>query len=83
MKTQVRPEDLDKHIQFCEKISFPFDPFGLGQSIQKFFHYGGFLVDVEITENEMKLFLEESKDLFEKLADVHIEKMKTFGLANN
>ena len=83
LKTQVRPEDLDKHIQFCEKISFPFNPFGLGQSIQKFFHYGGFLVDVEITENEMKLFLEESKDLFEKLSDVHIEKMKTFGLANN
>ena len=83
MKTHVRPEDLDKHIQFCEKISFPFNPFGLGQSIQKFFHYGGFLVDVEITENEMKLFLEESKDLFEKLADVHIEKMKTSRIVKN
>ena len=83
LQKQVKHEDLDKHIQFYEKISFPYDPVGLGQSIQKFFHHGGFLVDVEITEKKMTKFLEERKDLFEKLADMYIEKMKTSGTVKN
>ena len=44
---------------------------------------GGFLVDVEITEKKMTKFLEERKDLFEKLADMYIEKMKTSGTVKN
>ena len=51
LQEQVNPVDLEKYIQFSEKISFKFNPIAFSQDISDFFHFSGQLVDVEITEN--------------------------------
>ena len=75
LKTNVEPKHLEKYIQFCEKISFPFDPLGFSQDINDYFHFSGKLVDVEITEDKMKRFLEKEKIKLDLLSNEYIKKM--------
>ena len=58
-----------------EKNSFEFDYFRFITAYQNYFYYGGHLIDVEITNDKMKNFLEEEKPLFEKLAYQYIQKI--------
>jgi len=75
LKTNVEPKHLEKYIQFSEKISFPFDPLGFSQDINDYFHFSGKLVDVEITEDKMKRFLEKEKIKLDLLSNEYIKKM--------
>ena len=60
---------------FSEKISFPFDPLGFSQDINDYFHFSGKLVDVKITEDKMKRFLEKEKIELDLLSNEYIKKM--------
>ncbi|MDC0168865.1 hypothetical protein OAI77_04450, partial [Candidatus Nitrosopelagicus sp.] len=75
LQEQVNPIDLEKYIQFSEKISFKFNPIAFSQDISDFFHFSGQLVDVEITENKMNIFLEKEKKKIGILSDEYIKKM--------
>ena len=75
LKSNVEPKHLEKYIQFSEKISFPFDPLGFSQDINDYFHFSGKLVDVEITEDKMKRFLEKEKIKLDLLSNEYIKKM--------
>ena len=75
LQEQVNPVDLEKYIQFSEKISFKFNPIAFSQDISDFFHFSGQLVDVEITENKMNIFLEKEKKKIGILSDEYIKKM--------
>ena len=43
---------------------------------KEFFYPGGILVDVDISDSKMKLFLEKNSSLFSELARLYVEKMK-------
>jgi capsule polysaccharide modification protein KpsS len=75
LKTNAEPKHLEKYIQFCEKISFPFEPLGFTQDINDYFHFSGKLIDVEITEDKMKRFLEKEKIKLDLLSNEYIKKM--------
>ena len=75
LKQKVNPADLEKYIQFSEKISFKFNPLAFTQDIDDFFYFSGQLVDVKITENEMKTFFEKENDKIELLTNQYIKKM--------
>ena len=48
------------------------------QKLKKEFFYGGNLVDVQIPEAKMKLFLEKNHSVLSELADEHITKINWF-----
>ena len=73
LKQKVNPADLEKYIQFSEKISFKFNPLAFSQDINDFFHFSGKLVDVKITKDKMNEFLEKENDKIELLADEYIK----------
>ena len=75
LKQQVNPADLEKYIQFSEKISFKFNPIAFSQDINDFFYFSGQLVDVEITESKMKAFFEKENEKIELLTNQYIKKM--------
>ena len=75
LNKKVNPIDLEKYIQFSEKISFKFNPLAFTQDISDFFHFSGQLVDVKITEEKMNEFLEKENDKIGLLADEYIKKM--------
>jgi len=75
LKQKVNPADLEKYIQFSEKISFKFNPLAFTQDIDDFFYFSGQLVDVKITENKMKTFFEKENDKIELLTNQYIKKM--------
>lgn len=43
-----------------------------------FFHHGGFLMDVDMPIQKMKLFLETHNSEFEKLGSEHIKKINQY-----
>ena len=45
--------------------------------IDTVFQYGGFLVDVDISENQMNDFLKENENLFSELVNAHIKEINT------
>ena len=75
LKEKVNPIDLEKYIQFSEKISFKFNPLAFSQDINDFFHFSGQLVDVEITERKMNEFFEKENEKIELLTNQYIKKM--------
>jgi len=65
---EVNPTELDKYVEELDKNSFYFNLLGYIQKEANFFNYGGNFADTKISENKMKLFLEENKTLIENLA---------------
>lgn len=78
LQTEVKVSDLNKYVNFINGISFTFDHDGFVQDHHDFFHHGGFLMDVDIPIQKMKLFLEERSSEFSKLAVEHIEKINQY-----
>ena len=60
-----------------EKNTFDFDLRGLNTKIKNHFYYGGYLVDTEITEIQMKSFLKDNEIPLKQLVDEHIKKIRT------
>lgn len=67
---------LEKYVQLINQNSFDFDYLGFELSYHRWFYYGGQLLDVDIQTEKMQLFLEEQKDMLEKLAIEYIKKIQ-------
>ena len=72
---KVDPADLDKFLILLERNTFDFDLRGFNTKIKKHFLHGGYLVDTEISESQMKEFLENNKSVLEKLSLEHMKKI--------
>ncbi len=75
LSEKVNPEDLDRFLTLLEKNTFDFDSRGFNTKILDHFFHGGYLVDTEISESQMKEFVENNKSLLEKLSLEHIKKI--------
>tara|TARA_B000000460_G_C21516872_1_gene393847 strand:+ start:30 stop:1547 length:1518 start_codon:yes stop_codon:yes gene_type:complete len=75
---KVDPLDVDRYISLLEENSIDFDWSSMSMKILNQFFYGGHLVDVDISIDEMKIFLEEHKTELEKLTSGFISKLKQF-----
>ena len=78
LKKKVESVHVDEYVDYIEKNSFEFAYPLAVQDYQDFFHYGGYLVDVEITEEKMKEYIRQYKTSFDLLADEHIKKIKQY-----
>ena len=75
LSEKVNPEDLDRFLTLLEKNTFDFDLRGFNTEILEHFFQGGYLLDTEISESQMKEFLENNKSMLEKLSLEHIKKI--------
>lgn len=80
---EVDIKELNKFINFIEKVSFQVDLADLDASVANEFYYGGFLVDVKILEEKIISFLEKYRSVFEQLASEHIKKIKMYKTKSN
>tara|TARA_B100000029_G_scaffold133968_1_gene128114 strand:- start:13170 stop:14702 length:1533 start_codon:yes stop_codon:yes gene_type:complete len=78
LNTKVIPEELDRYLTVLEDNSFEFDLKGYEILEENHFNYGGNYHDTIITNDKMKLFLENNRDYFEPLATAHIKKLDQF-----
>ena len=75
---KVEASSLDHFITLLEKNISKFNYADFLKKLKREFFYGGNLVDVEIPEAKMKLFLEKNHSVLSELADEHITKIKWF-----
>ena len=75
---KVEASSLDHFITLLEKNLSKFNYANFLKKLKREFFYGGNLVDVEIPEAKMKLFLEKNHSVLSELADEHITKIKWF-----
>ena len=83
LETNVNHSDLDKYVTALEENSFEFDWLDFIMRYQKIFFHDGNLVDVDIEQKKMALFLEKEKTILDKLADEHIKKIEQHKIAEN
>lgn len=79
LSKNVNPLDIDRYISLLEENSIDFDWSGMSMKILNQFFYGGYLADVDISIEEMKHFLEEHKESFEKLISGFLFKIEQYG----
>ncbi len=72
IKTALQQKDdasyLDSYVELLDQNSFDFDWFKFIMSYQNLFYYGGYLADVDIPLEKMKLFIKEHKSTFDKIS---------------
>jgi hypothetical protein len=73
---KINPEHIEKYIQFTESNSFEYNMQIHGQEMQKFLYNGGFLVDIEISENDMQEYLTKTKSRFIKLKNEYLKNLE-------
>ena len=78
LQKKIDTDELSQFIANLEKNSFEINMMELEVYINDQFFYGGFLVDVDIDMEKMKLFYEKFKSVFEQLATEHIKKIKQY-----
>ena len=76
LETKVDITDLNNYVNFVENNSFIFDMTKIELGYAKYFYHDGNLVNVEISNIQMKKFLDDFHDEFEILANEHVKKMK-------
>ena len=76
--TTVSVVDLNKFISKIEQESFDSNLFSFYIETWHEFFYGGFLIDVNIPINKMRVFLEKHTDLFEKIVPEYIKKIQEY-----
>lgn len=74
---KVLSEDLDKFLVFLEKNSIDFDLFKYFSVQTNYFFYNSNLIDVEISEKKMQLFLDEFSYFFDFLIPELIKKIES------
>ena len=72
----IDSSDLDKFVSLIEKNVLNFDLLDFTRRIKKEFFNDGNLLDVRISEKEMKGFLEKNNVMLKYLADAHVKKIK-------
>lgn len=78
LQTKVNSDDLDKFLTILEKDSINFDLYGFITKMDNSFYYGGNLVNVEITEEQMISFLRNNENVLRDLISEYIKKMKHY-----
>ena len=68
LQKKVSSDDLDKYIKILHDNSFDFNPMDFESKINNFFYYDGHYLSVKISENKMKIFLEQNKSIIDNLA---------------
>lgn len=76
LEEQVNPSDLERYLILLEKNSFDFDWFGFGSEFKDKFYFGGTLVDVDVSSDQIKAFLEEHNEPLTLLSSEHIKRIK-------
>jgi len=76
LQKTVNPADVDKYVNLLEKNSFDFDLIGFYSLCNDYFYYGGYLLDVKIQLNKMKLFLDKYEPIFNNIAIQFIKKIR-------
>ena len=76
LQETVKLQDVERFLAIFKKNSFDFDIQEYNLKEANTFFYNGNLVDVEITESQMKLFIEENAQMFSVLVDENIKKLK-------
>ena len=75
LKKEVKSSDLSYYINLIEENSFELDFDSIDSDFDSNFHYGGFLADVEIPIEKMRLFLERHSADFDKIAAECLKKI--------
>ena len=78
LETKVNSDDLDKYLSILDEHSFDFDLKGYESNEANSFRYGGNYHDTIITNEQMKIFLDENQNLFNTLTNQHIKKLNYF-----
>lgn len=81
LEHKVNPSYLDSYVELLDQHSFDFDWFSFITSYQNWFYYGGHLIDVDIPQEKMALFIKEHKATFEKISQQYLKKIEL--LKNN
>ena len=76
MDKNIELEELNDFAKRIENNSFAFNIQELESKTHNLFYNGGYLFDVEIDENKVKKFLKDERELFEILANEHIQKIQ-------
>ena len=74
MKVDVN--DLDRYLTILDEHSFDFDLKGYEMKEANFLRYGGSFHDTIITNEKMKIFLDETRNSINPLVDEYIKKLK-------
>jgi len=75
LEKKVDPNYVGKYFDILEENSFVFDLLGFQDSYSKHFYFDGNLVDVEISESQMKEFLINEKQKIENLVQEFKKKI--------
>ena len=78
LETKVNSDDLDRYLSILDEHSFDFDLKGYESNEANFFRYGGNYHDTIITNEQMKIFLDENQNLFNTLTNQYIKKLNYF-----
>lgn len=78
LKTKVDIKDLNEYVSFITENSFQFDHLRLEHDIDSYFYHNGNTVDVNITSDQMRYFLEQNKETFDQLVSEHIKKIQQY-----
>ncbi len=71
----IDSSDLDKFVSLIERNVLSFDLSDFTRRIKKEFFYDGNLLDISISEEKMKGFLEKNRDILKELASAHEKKI--------
>ena len=75
MKTQIDVNGINKFVNIVERNSFDFNLYELNSLIAKQFSNLGFIVNDNITIDELSSFIKEHEDKFEILASEYVKKI--------
>jgi len=78
LNEKINAIDIEKYIQFSEEKSFNFDLINFGNDINEYFYHSGKFVDVNISEAQIKLFLENENERLTTLSNAYIDKMNNY-----
>ncbi len=83
LQKQVDLNDLAQYIDIIENNSFEIDLTKITTDFAYRFKLKGPHMDANLPKNEIQSFLDQNSDIFEKLADEHIKKIKMYRLQMN
>tara|TARA_B100001971_G_C18154427_1_gene517670 strand:- start:155 stop:1186 length:1032 start_codon:yes stop_codon:yes gene_type:complete len=76
IETRVDISDLDRYITLIDDNTFEFDLYQLQNNFTKMFYYNGTLIDTNIDEAEVEIFLKKNKNMLSFLAERYQEKIE-------
>ncbi|WKT58874.1 hypothetical protein QVH35_02270 [Candidatus Nitrosotenuis chungbukensis] len=77
LNKKINPKDLNEYINNTEKNSFDFDFAGVQLSFSIEFFYGGFLTDVNITDEKLSKYMDDNYESLSGLASEHLKKINS------